>query len=942
MKKQITVNFKKVLFVVMLLVVGLGSTISSFTGQTVKGADVPVTVTVDKDSIGPLTTVIVTAQLNPEMLPNLINDTIVFTVPEEFNIGKMVNNDVFACSITKLDVPQQVSCVFTDQAKQDFYDGNLNLADVELELSLTSKVEITDPIDTIVTVEVGGESGSVGIHIEPGASNPQPIAKSTEGSIQAPGVVSNGNGGFIDGWSTGGTGLDGVPNDNQNFPFHIWLNQPGNPAVAAGTMNSGVSSFSDQMGSNLAFVGADVNAPETAFVFKSLTTDLPLNKVTDCSLVTAGSNNYCVVATTTNSFELKFDFDNQQQYYMEYNVKELVPGSPQTADDITNNNKAVFNANMTDEYETTIYVFEESDVTGDFAGLKKSATVIPAVKTGKLVVNKTDDAGNILPGVTFSVTGPNGFSQNITTDANGQATLTNLAVGDYTVTEISAPAGYVVDSTPQTMAVTTVEQQAGIVAPGDVIHYKLEVDTRSFAYGAGTKLVDTLPAGVTLVPGSGTVSYPANYPATINGGAANAITSTPVTTFVQNPTSIELTYTDALPNNGYIVAEFDVTVNAGLADGAVINNLFRFGSNKSNVEHRVIDVTGAQEPVTTFNFINARGTGLGEIVKTNVLGDPLEGAVFSITGTSSTGETVNMTGLTTDATGKIVTPTALLEGTYTVTETAAPAGYALAEPQEITIKNGETVSITIVDELTTGNLVIKKVDIANGDVLAGAEFSIVGTDILGVEVNLTAVSGVDGTISTDLAPGTYTVTETKAPAGYELDSTPQEITIVAGEEGQLEFKDTKIPTPPTPPTEPSGPEIVIEKAVDKSTAISGDELTYTITVANIGDTVATDVKVTDEVDANLMITDGKITKGSGTYTENYVDATIGELAPGEVVQLIITAKVREGVVNTEIPNTAKVSSKETGEKSSNKVITTIPGVKVEGMPEDAILPNTGK
>ena len=67
----------------------------------------------------------------------------------------------------------------------------------------------------------------------------------------------------------------------------------------------------------------------------------------------------------------------------------------------------------------------------------------------KLTVNKTDEKGDPLSGVTFQLQGPvdsaaAGTRTSSPTGADGKTTFTNLAYGEYRLTELSAPDGYVV------------------------------------------------------------------------------------------------------------------------------------------------------------------------------------------------------------------------------------------------------------------------------------------------------------------------------------------------------------------------------------------------------------------------------------------------------------------------------------------------------------------
>jgi hypothetical protein len=67
---------------------------------------------------------------------------------------------------------------------------------------------------------------------------------------------------------------------------------------------------------------------------------------------------------------------------------------------------------------------------------------------GAIKVSKTSSkTGNAIAGAVFSVTGPNSFSATLTTGSDGTDCVDDLAFGDYTVTETSAPTGWDIDDT---------------------------------------------------------------------------------------------------------------------------------------------------------------------------------------------------------------------------------------------------------------------------------------------------------------------------------------------------------------------------------------------------------------------------------------------------------------------------------------------------------------
>ncbi len=132
-----------------------------------------------------------------------------------------------------------------------------------------------------------------------------------------------------------------------------------------------------------------------------------------------------------------------------------------------------------------------------------------------------------------------------------------------------------------------------------------------------------------------------------------------------------------------------------------------------------------------------------------------------------------------------------------VTETRAPAGFIIdSQSQTAHIKEGRVVSLTFRNQ-PKGSLTIKKVDSATGKPLSGAEFRI--TTSAGCEVGLNGVIGTstltqNGIFTTDasgeirisnLAPGTYVLTELKAPDGYVMDTVSTNVVIGSGGDTQV-------------------------------------------------------------------------------------------------------------------------------------------------------------
>ena len=117
-------------------------------------------------------------------------------------------------------------------------------------------------------------------------------------------------------------------------------------------------------------------------------------------------------------------------------------------------------------------------------------------------------------------------------------------------------------------------------------------------------------------------------------------------------------------------------------------------------------------------------------------------------------------------------------GTYTVEEIEAPAGYKLnSEPVSFTISDNQTsASVSIYNEPVSPIVTINKVDSVTLKNIAGAEILVTNSN--GEEVARFTSTSNSYTLK-DLAYGTYTVEEVTAPDGYFLNEEKQTFTIDA-------------------------------------------------------------------------------------------------------------------------------------------------------------------
>lgn len=125
----------------------------------------------------------------------------------------------------------------------------------------------------------------------------------------------------------------------------------------------------------------------------------------------------------------------------------------------SSNGKVHWISNMTGSYTTQKCIGQ--DIVEVYIGAESYKSGYPVYYhfeyvTGSITINKKDsDSGSALSGAKFTVTNSaTGYSNTVTTNSSGVATLTGLPMGTYTITETSAPTGYVSDTASQTVTLT--------------------------------------------------------------------------------------------------------------------------------------------------------------------------------------------------------------------------------------------------------------------------------------------------------------------------------------------------------------------------------------------------------------------------------------------------------------------------------------------------------
>ena len=392
------------------------------------------------------------------------------------------------------------------------------------------------------------------------------------------------------------------------------------------------------------------------------------------------------------------------------------------------------------------------------AGENKEVTFENVPLSG-LVIKKVDGVtGKVLQGAKFRVrylSGVSGTGGTVigeyTTSANGTIVINRLKAGTYVIEETKAPDGYIMNDAPETVYITGKEQDVITVefenySDGGLIIRKLDSETKQALAGAEFKV--TTANGTVVDNYGGTVSSNGIY-TTDTSGQIHIIGIEAGTTLV---------VTEIKAPDGYVLETMSQTVTI----------------NKSDVQ--------------TLTFYNKPDSGLLITKLDKRTGDSLYGAVFKITTDEGTVVGNSNGRYTTDRNGQIHL-TGLATDTYIVTEVQAPEGYSLdTTPQTIKLKSGETSELTFYNE-AIGGIRITKVDEETRDVIKGVQFRVEymnGERVGTYTTNSSGVIDIDG-----LEDGWYTILETKAARGYQLDSEPHDVEVKNGKISRITITNRK-------------------------------------------------------------------------------------------------------------------------------------------------------
>ena len=373
-----------------------------------------------------------------------------------------------------------------------------------------------------------------------------------------------------------------------------------------------------------------------------------------------------------------------------------------------------------------------------------------------IIIRKVDsETGQPLEGAWFRIRyfgGTSGTGGTVIgeyrTSSNGTIVVTGLKAGTYVCEEISAPDGYVITDSTETIYLSGKDQDVITVTFGNDKMGSLLIIKKDAVAGAPISDVEFL---VTDSDGSVIGTANGKY-VTDSAGTIRIDGLTPGMTVIAK---------EVRAKDGYILDDTPQSIK--IKRNSVMTLEFRNQPKGGVLVKKVDSVTS--EPISDVEFLVTDSDG-------NFIGN---------------------------ANGKYVTDSA---GTFTITdvapdttlvikETRAKDGYILDDtPQTVKVKSNEVITVEFRNQ-PKGGVLVKKVDAATNEPISDVEFLVTDSDgnFIG-NANGKFITDSAGTFTiTDIAPGTtLIIKETRAKDGYLLDDIPQTVKVKSNEMITLEFR----------------------------------------------------------------------------------------------------------------------------------------------------------
>ena len=423
-----------------------------------------------------------------------------------------------------------------------------------------------------------------------------------------------------------------------------------------------------------------------------------------------------------------------------------------------------------------------------------------------------------------------GIVGNVTSDADGFASITVPWAGSYIITEITPPEGHLLDENPMKDVVVNTDNPVASVTfvnkPYTGLRI-LKVDASNSRPLSGAVIaIDQIDGDIHLegtTDEDGEVFFEKLPPNTswevteLQAPAGYHLNEKVFTAELEENQVVTVTVPDKV-KPGLIIRKVDAETGEPLAgavftvthsDGKLVGEYLSDANGMVVIENLpegtyiieeiqppegyLLDGENSKKTVN-LSFENSQEVVFRDFAKPKLLirkidvdtGEPLEGAVIRVSRRGSS----EYTEVTTGKDG-----TALLKGLeedwYQVQEICSPEGYILdSAVHDVELIAGQTATVVLTNSKEPG-LTIKKVDAETGDPLPGAVFRVTMPNGSIKDVT-TDENGIAHLI--DLESGEIIVKEIRAPEGYLLDETEHHVRLESGKTAEITLKNSKEPS----------------------------------------------------------------------------------------------------------------------------------------------------
>ncbi|MGQ7508673.1 SpaA isopeptide-forming pilin-related protein [Streptococcus suis] len=343
-------------------------------------------------------------------------------------------------------------------------------------------------------------------------------------------------------------------------------------------------------------------------------------------------------------------------------------------------------------------------------------------------------------------------------DDDGNIQFSEIPAGTYTFRETQAPSGYILDPTEHKIVITNSQN--------------ITIDGKKYDANSPTEVVNTKPATLQINKFELGEIQPLK-------GAVFRLQS-------KNGGNYDITIGDVIPASQFIFSDltkgtYTLTETKAPAGYKTISpvDIEVYEENGELKIRKLTDTantqTGAIEVVNGNFSINVVDEDFStEFTKVNEQGQPLADAVFELRQMTQTGYKRVLTGVTSNAQGKLRVDHLQGGTTYELWETSAPSGYSklTTAAARFTVSDTGTITFASGGSQITNRPPTYKVKVQKVDALTGQKVTVqtrIGiTDSQGnvIEGQISNFTNGEVSFPKNFAPGTYYIKEETTPSGY--------------------------------------------------------------------------------------------------------------------------------------------------------------------------------